>query len=62
MFGLFKQNPSKKLQQAYEKKLSEAMQAQRTGDIRKYSLLTEEAEAIFAQIKSLAEDPTSEGS
>ncbi|WLD56731.1 DUF6435 family protein [Salinispirillum sp. LH 10-3-1] len=52
MFGLFKQNPTKKLQNAYERKLSEAMQAQRSGDIRQYSLLTEEAEAIFAQINN----------
>lgn len=52
MFGLFKQDPKKKLQHAYENKLSEAMQAQRSGDIRQYSQLTEEAEAIFSQLKS----------
>lgn len=56
MFGLFKQDPTKKLQQAYEKKLSDAMQAQRSGDIRQYSLLTEEAEAIFSQLKSATKD------
>lgn len=61
MFGLFKQDPTKTLQQAYEKKLSQAMQAQRSGDIRQYSLLTEEAEGILAQINS-AERNTSEKS
>ncbi|MCD8513886.1 MAG: DUF6435 family protein [Nitrincola sp.] len=56
MFGLFKSNPAKqvqKLQQAYEKKLAEAMHAQRNGDIRGYSALTEEAEKIHAQLKGL---------
>lgn len=56
MFGLFKSSPEKqaqKLQQSYEKKLSEAMQAQRNGDIRSYSMLSEEAEKIHQEIKAL---------
>lgn len=53
MFGLFSSDPKKKLQKAYEEKLSAAMKAQRSGDIRTYSLLTEEAEALRAQLKAL---------
>lgn len=55
MFNLFKSNPQKKLQKAYEEKLTEAMQAQRNGDIRRYSTLQEEAEAIYVQLEALAE-------
>lgn len=51
MFGLFKSDPSKKLQKAYEKKLHEAMVAQRSGDIKSYSMLSEEADVIYRQIK-----------
>ena len=50
MFGLFKKDPIKKLEMAYYDKLEQAMQAQRKGDIRSYSMLTEEAEAIQKQI------------
>jgi hypothetical protein len=53
MFNLFKGNPEKKLQKAYEVKLTEAMQAQRNGDIRRYSTLQEEAEAIYAKLEAL---------
>jgi hypothetical protein len=53
MFNLFKANPQKKLQKAYEDKLSEAMKAQRNGDIRAYSALQEEAEAIYAELEAL---------
>ncbi len=56
MFGLFKASPAKqaqKLQQAYEKKLAEAMNAQRNGDIRSYSMLSEEAEKIHQDIQRI---------
>jgi hypothetical protein len=53
MFNLFKADPQKKLQKAYEDKLSEAMKAQRNGDIRTYSALQEEAEAIYAKLENL---------
>jgi len=55
MFNLFKSNPHKKLQKAYEAKLTEAMQAQRNGDIRRYSTLQEEAEAIYVQLEAQGE-------
>lgn len=53
MFGLFKSSASKqvkKLQKDYESKLGEAMQAQRNGDIRSYSMLTEEADKLYRQL------------
>ncbi|WP_027960819.1 DUF6435 family protein [Halomonas halodenitrificans] len=50
MFGLFKTDPVKKLQKAYEYKLEQAMQAARNGDMRANASLTEEAEALRAQI------------
>ena len=45
MFGLFKTDPKKKLDQEYKALLEQAMHAQRSGDIRKYSEQTERAEA-----------------
>ncbi|MDA9285360.1 DUF6435 family protein [Pseudomonadales bacterium] len=53
MFSFLKADPLKKLNKAYQKKLGEALQAQRNGNIRGYSLLTEEAEAIWAEIQAL---------
>lgn len=53
MFGLFKKDPTKKLQQAYEKKLEEAMLASRNGDMRANATLTEEANALLAEINKL---------
>lgn len=53
MLGLFRTDPRKKLQKAYEKKLEEAMLAQRNGDIKSYSLLSEEADGIYRQILQL---------
>ncbi len=42
MLGLFKRDPKKKLQQAYERKLQAAMEASRNGDMRANATLTEE--------------------
>jgi hypothetical protein len=53
MFGMFKRDPKKKLQQNYERKLQAAMEASRNGDMRANATLTEEAEAILAEIKRL---------
>lgn len=52
MFQLFKRDPNKKLKLAYEKKLEEAMSAQRRGDIRAYSELTEQAETLLKDLES----------
>jgi hypothetical protein len=54
MFGLFKTDPKKKLDQEYKALLEQAMQAQRSGDIRKYSELTELAEAKKKELDQLS--------
>ena len=51
--NLFRRNPVNKLKAKHEKLLFEAMQAQRNGDIRKYSFLTTEAEALLVEIEKL---------
>ncbi|WP_035516358.1 DUF6435 family protein [Pseudohaliea rubra] len=53
MLGLFRKNPVKKLQQEHEALLTKAFQAQRNGDIRLYSTLTAEAEALRTKIETL---------
>ncbi len=53
MFGFFKSDPKKKLQEKYEKLLYEAMQFQRNGDIKSYSMITAEAEKVHDEIKKL---------
>ena len=54
MFGLFKTDPRKKLDQEYKTLLEQAMQAQRSGDIRKYSELTALAEAKKVELDQLS--------
>jgi len=56
MFKLFKADPRKKLQKAYEEKLTQALHAQRNGDIRSYSTLQEEAEKLYAELETLDKD------
>ncbi|WBA13374.1 DUF6435 family protein [Salinivibrio kushneri] len=53
MLSFLKPNPVKKLKKQYDAKQQQAFEAQRNGDIRGYSLLTEEAEEIDQQIKEL---------
>ncbi|BCL69770.1 hypothetical protein TUMSATVNIG1_17260 [Vibrio nigripulchritudo] len=53
MFSFFKNNSAKKLKKRHSMLLEQAMQAQRRGDIRTYSLLTAEAEEVFEQIKGM---------
>jgi hypothetical protein len=53
MLSLFKSNPTKKLEKRYSELLEQAMQAQRKGDIRTYSMLTAEAAEVHEQIKAL---------
>ena len=50
MFSLFKKDPIKKLKAAYMAKLEQAMNAQRNGDIKLYSLLSSEAELLAKEI------------
>lgn len=53
MFSIFKKDPIKKLDKAYEDKLEQAMLAQRNGDIKAYAMITAEAEKIGEQIREL---------
>ncbi|WP_155396325.1 DUF6435 family protein [Vibrio campbellii] len=53
MFSFFKNDSVKKLKKRHSMLCEQAMQAQRRGDIKTYSLLTAEAEEIFEQIKTL---------
>lgn len=52
MFSFLKSDPLKKLRKQYNEKLEQAMNAQRNGDIKTYSFLTEEAESLHKQIKA----------
>ena len=52
MLGLFKRDPKKKLQQAYERKLQAAMEASRNGDMRANATLTEEILADINRLKA----------
>jgi len=58
MFSIFKQDPIKKLNKQLSIKLEQAMNAQRNGDIRTYSQLSAEAEAIDKQIVALENKQT----
>jgi hypothetical protein len=53
MFNLFKSDPTKKLRKKYDTLSTQAMLAQRKGDIRLYSTLTAEAEGLWQQIRDL---------
>ena len=53
MMLFFKKNPVKKLRKVYMLKLEQAMKAQRNGDIRRYSAITFEAEAILKEIDEI---------
>ncbi|GAC15769.1 DUF6435 family protein [Aliiglaciecola lipolytica] len=53
MFGLFKANPIKKLRKKYDQKLAQAMQAQHSGNVQKYTKYNAEAEALFEKIEKL---------
>ncbi|MCM2678165.1 DUF6435 family protein [Echinimonas agarilytica] len=53
MLSFLKPNPVKKKQKKYRAMLADAMQAQRRGDIKSYSLLTAEAEALWQEIETL---------
>ncbi len=53
MFSFFRRNSAKKLKKQHSALLEEAMNAQRNGNIRKYSQLTAEADEVFKQIEQL---------
>lgn len=51
MFSLFKQDPAKRLNQEYQSILKQAMQAQRKGDIKLYSELTDKANLVLKKLE-----------
>ena len=53
MFGLFSKSPLQKLQKEYDALITMAFQAQRNGNIRLYSTLTAEAQALRKDIEAL---------
>lgn len=56
MFSFLKQDPKKVLDKEYKSLLERAMQAQRSGDIRGYSELMEQAEAVKVKLDALNSD------
>jgi hypothetical protein len=56
MFGFLKSDPAKKLRKIYDQKSTDAMLAQRKGDIKTYSMLTAEAEKLWAELEQLKAD------
>ncbi len=57
MFGIFKSDPTKKMRKQYDSLLEKAMHAQRNGDIKTYSSLTAEAEALWEKIQAAQTNP-----
>lgn len=53
MFNFFKKDPVKTLEKAYEKKMEEARDIQRSGDIKHYAELVAESEEILKEIEKL---------
>jgi len=53
VFGLLKKSPTKKLKEEHKALLEKAFHAQRNGDVRLYSTLTAEAEAVREKIDRL---------
>jgi len=56
MFSFFKKDPLKALNKQYFQKLEQAMQAQRNGDIRSYSMISSEAEELRMKIEALEKE------
>lgn len=58
MFGLFKRDPRKKLQQEYDALQQRARDVQRGGDVVAAAKLYEQAEAVLAKIDALDDEPS----
>lgn len=56
MFGLFKKDPLKKMEKEHAKMLEEAMQIQRSGDIKGYAAKMAEADELEKKIMALREE------
>ena len=55
MFGLFRRDPTKKLESEYRRLLEEARELQRNGDIKGLAIATGRAEEVARQIEELKE-------
>ena len=53
MIGFLGRNSSKKLDKRYRALLQEAMEAQRSGDIRRYSELSKDADDVLKKIEHI---------
>lgn len=60
MFGLFKKDPIKKLEEQYSRLLGEAMAEQRSGNIKGYAAKSAEAEAVMDEIIKLRDGQAKE--
>ena len=59
MFGFLKRDPAVRVRKAYHAKLEAAMQMQRNGKIREYSMLTAVAEALREQLEKIEAEQAS---
>lgn len=59
MFGLFKKDPTKKLEKKYLALMEEAMMIQRSGDIKAYSAKVAEAEEVMQAIEKMKDEQVS---
>lgn len=53
MFGFLKSDPRSKLEKRYKKLMAEAVQVQRSGDLRAYAKKMKEAEDVEAEIEAI---------
>ena len=53
MFGLFKKDPIAKLEKTYKTMMAEAVEIQRSGDLRAYAAHLEKANEIADKIQAL---------
>jgi hypothetical protein len=53
MFGFLKKDPKKILEQKYRQLMEEAMQIQRSGDLRAYAEKIAEAESVAKELEAL---------
>lgn len=53
MFGLFKKDPVKKLEKEYQSLMLKARDIQRSGDLKAYAVIIDEAETLGKKIEEL---------
>lgn len=56
MFGLFKKDPLKKLQTEYARRLEQARDLQRKGDIKGFADASAEAYELLQQLEAMEKD------